>query len=169
MTADLLSELGNMSAIKLNTDVPPEVLEQVAQVASLRAYGPTTNRVKVTLVADIHYLATLLDPAVYTRALEATCLPGAGNALRLDFVSSAHVFPDSHLEHSSEQDRFDLLISQGSKYIGCPGSFARGSRHRAGYGVSAPNVKPTARWLRYGGAGKALQIIARHELGFTQS
>jgi hypothetical protein len=74
MTADLVSKLGNMSATELKTDVPPEDLEQVAQVASLRAYGPITNRVKVALVADIRFLATRLDPAVCTRALTATCL-----------------------------------------------------------------------------------------------
>jgi hAT family C-terminal dimerisation region len=160
-----VSELGNMSSTELKTDVPPEFLEQVAQVATLRAYGPATNRVKVTLVADIHYLATLLDPAVCTSAFSASCLLSAENALRLYFVNSTRVLAESHFE----QDRFDILISQVSRYIGCSGSFARGSRHRAGYGASAPNFDPTAWWLMYGGDGKELQIIARHVLGLTPS
>jgi glyoxylase-like metal-dependent hydrolase (beta-lactamase superfamily II) len=44
MTADVVSELGSMSATELKFDVPPECFKQVDQVAFLREYGPATNR-----------------------------------------------------------------------------------------------------------------------------
>jgi hypothetical protein len=75
------------------------------------------------------------------------------------------VFPEFHWESSSKQDRFDILISRVSRYIWCSGSFARVSRHRAGYGASAPIFDPTAWWLVCGGDGKEQQVIARHVLG----
>jgi hypothetical protein len=75
-----------------------------------RAFGPTSARIQVTLIEDIHLLAALLDPAVADLdTVGIDLLPGAVRALERYFVSSKIGFKSEDLEVMSVQQRMGVL------------------------------------------------------------
>lgn len=154
MHEDLLK--GRFNGREARGSVTASELSQVVSTLKTRAYGPRSSSVRILLLQDIHFFATLLDPNCPEALFSELYIKSSG-VLRKYFVNSADVFSPAELEDESDagvDTRLRVLSAEIGSYIaGCD---------KFGIGRSGVNLSLTAAawWRVFGTSTPHLQVIA---------
>ena len=156
----------------------PAVFAQLCAAVKKRVSGPSDRSVRVLLLADIHYLAAVLDPKVFDAHADdvANQVERAFRAIRTYFVSSPDVFSAAQLVQLSEDERMLVLREQLTTYTALSGSFQGGTfaARVPGVlvdieGVMASQWDLWGWWAVYGGSSPQLREIGKALAGMTPS